>query len=74
MLNFHLLPDGDRWKITTEDAKRRGDGFKTKEEALEVAIRLASEAGGSLKIHAADGTIQEERTYPRSADPRKTPG
>ncbi|MHC8361662.1 hypothetical protein ACYZUA_15410 [Pseudomonas sp. LS2P72] len=28
----------------------------------------------SLKIHRENGTIQEERTYPRSADPRKSKG
>lgn len=28
----------------------------------------------SLKIHWENGTIQEERTYPRSADPRKSKG
>ena len=30
--------------------------------------------GGSLKIHKQDGTIQEERTYPKSDDPKNTPG
>ena len=30
--------------------------------------------GGSLKIHKQDGTIQEERTYPKSDDPRNTLG
>jgi hypothetical protein len=28
----------------------------------------------SLKIHKTDGSIQEERTYPRKADPSKSPG
>jgi len=28
----------------------------------------------SVKIHKKDGTIQEERTYPRSADPHQTRG
>lgn len=28
----------------------------------------------SVKIHKADGTLEEERTYPRSADPRRTKG
>ncbi len=28
----------------------------------------------SVKIHKADGTFQEERTYPRSADPRRSKG
>jgi hypothetical protein len=28
----------------------------------------------SVRIHKADGKIQEERTYPRSADPRRSKG
>jgi len=28
----------------------------------------------SVKFHKKDGTLQEERTYPRSADPRESKG
>ena len=28
----------------------------------------------SVRIHDVDGKFQEERTYPRSADPRKSKG
>ncbi len=28
----------------------------------------------SVRIHKADGKIQQERTYPRSADPRRSKG
>ncbi len=28
----------------------------------------------SVRIHKTDGKIQEERTYPRSADPRSSKG
>jgi len=36
--------------------------------------KFMNREGGSLKIHKLDGTIQEERTYPRSKDPRKSKG
>jgi hypothetical protein len=29
---------------------------------------------GTVSIHTEIGGIEEERTYPRSADPRKSPG
>ena len=48
--------------------------FATKQRALDRSIEIVSEVTGSLKIHRADGTIEEERTYPRSADPAKSPG
>ena len=50
--------------------------FETKAEAtaggsLEKAL---GRAGGSVKIQKENGRYQEERTFPRSNDPRKSPG
>jgi hypothetical protein len=37
--------------------------------------RIANgEYGFSLRIYDKDGRVQEERTYPRSADPKKSKG
>jgi hypothetical protein len=40
----------------------------TKQEAVELAVTLAQTLGEpvSVRIHRADGTLQEERTFPRS--------
>jgi hypothetical protein len=50
--------------------------FKSKAEAtaggeLEKAIGTK---GGTVRIHKEDGTLEEERTFPRAADPREHPG
>jgi hypothetical protein len=50
--------------------------FKSKAEAttggeLENAIGAK---GGSVRIHKEDGTLEEERTFPRSKDPPHSPG
>lgn len=70
---YHLTPKGNQWELAEE-----GDGslalFETKKEALEVSRRTVEKITGSLKIHKADGTIEEERIYPRSEDPAKSPG
>lgn len=66
----------DDWKLTnnaTGDVKKR---FDTKSEAtaggaLEKAV---GPAGGSVRIQKEDGKFQEERTYPGSQDPKKSPG
>jgi hypothetical protein len=42
----------------------------TKGGALEKAVG----GRGSVRIRKRDGKIQEERTYPRSADPRRSKG
>ena len=43
----------------------------TKSGALETTV---GKDGGSVKIQKVDGQLQEERTYPRSADPKKSSG
>jgi hypothetical protein len=36
--------------------------------------RTVRPSGGSVKIQKMDGTFQEERTYPKSKDPKRSPG
>ena len=73
MRNYHLVPDIDRWKL-----EREGDGtiqfFDSKEEAVKRCTEYMGDHHGSLIIHHKDGTIEEERTYPRSMDPVESPG
>ena len=35
---------------------------------------VAATKSGRTRIHGRDGTLQEERTYPRCADPRSSKG
>jgi hypothetical protein len=48
----------------------------TKVEAVRKVAAVAKQATEpvSVRIHKADGKFQEERTYPRSADPRRSKG
>jgi hypothetical protein len=48
----------------------------TKTEAVQntAAVAKSDPDAVSVKIHKADGTFQEERTYPRAADPRRSRG
>jgi hypothetical protein len=50
--------------------------FSTKADALKGGTleRLVSKHGGTVRVHAKDGKLQEERTFPRSRDPRRSPG
>lgn len=41
---------------------------------LQVTATFLEGKTASVKIHKKDGTIQEERTYLRSADPHQTRG
>lgn len=77
MDNYHLTKKGDKWALKKEGADRTSKTFDTtKSDAVKQSAEFLKNKGGdaSLKIHKQDGKIQEERTYPRSADPRKTKG
>lgn len=74
MDNYHLNKIDDHWQLIKEGASRATKTGATKEAALQQAHDFLSDKTASLKIHNADGKIQEERTYPRKADPRQSPG
>lgn len=75
MNNYHLTKHDDQWKLTREGANRATQVFEgTKQEAVRQSAQRLTDSGASLKIHLENGRIQEERTYPRSADPRKSKG
>lgn len=66
-----------RWKVTKDGAKY-GD-CRTQGDAIGLAMDLidlilAEHNTATLKIKRADGRVREERTYPRSSDPRRTKG
>lgn len=66
---FELKRDGDEWGLFDQ----MGDlvsSFNTKAEAL--LEKLVGE--GTVRIHREDGQFEEERTFPRSDDPRRSPG
>jgi hypothetical protein len=68
-------PETTKWDLK-RDSGETVKSFKdklsaTKGGALQKAI---GGAGGSVKIKKLDGKIQEERTFPGSADPRSSKG
>jgi hypothetical protein len=74
MKRIDVVKQGDQWVgKTSSDVVSRG---ATKEEAVRntAAVAKADPQPVSVRIHKEDGKIQEERTYPRSADPRSSKG
>jgi hypothetical protein len=74
MDNYHITKTDDSWALTKEGAARASKTAPTKAEIISVASDFLDGKTASLKIHKEDGSIQEERTYPRSADPARTKG
>lgn len=75
---YHLTKDAKKgdWKLAQEGADRATRRFDKKAEATKggVLADAIGKGGGSVRIHKADGPIQEERTFPRSKDPKGSPG
>ncbi len=76
MKRIDVVKRGNRWVGETGKAKKVVTKAPTKEAAVRKTAAAAKKDPDavSVKIHNLDGKIQEERTYPRSADPRKSPG
>ena len=74
MDNYHITKDGNKWKLQKEGNERSSKTATTKAEIIKATQDYMSNKTGSVKIHKEDGKFQEERTYPRKADPKKSKG
>jgi hypothetical protein len=74
--SYHLVEKDRKWRLEPEGGGRAKKVFDNKGDATAGgALKDAlGKAGGSVRIHKRDGEIQEERTYPRSKDPKGSPG
>ena len=71
---LHKDAKTEKWRLEKEGSDRAKRTFDTKGEALKDLRVAVGPGGGSVRIRKMDNTIQEERTYPRSKDPKGTPG
>lgn len=76
---YTLSYDHERrdWQLKRDGSDRATRRFKTKEEATRGGVLESAlgSGGGSVKIQKKQGSqFQEERTFPRSRDPRRSPG
>lgn len=66
----------DRWDLRNDRTDQLVKSFGTKADATKGGAleKAVGSLGGSVKIQKENGRIQEERTYPRSKDPRSSKG
>ncbi|HKO97081.1 MAG TPA: DUF2188 domain-containing protein [Pyrinomonadaceae bacterium] len=65
-----------KWNLTKDSTNQIVKSFPTKDKATKGGVleKAVGPQGGSVKIQKQNGRFQEERTYPRSGDPSKSPG
>lgn len=74
MENYHITKYGSKWKFQKEGNQRPSKTANTKKEIIDQIRDYMRNKTGSVKIHKNDGKFQEERTYQRKDDPRKSKG
>lgn len=74
MDNYHITKGNKEWKLTKEGNERATKTAETKQDIIEQTRNHMADKTGSVKIHKENGQIQEERTYQRKDDPRKSRG
>lgn len=74
MDNYHITKVRGQWKLKKEGNEKATITADTKAEMIKKTREHMSDKTGSVKIHKEDGKFQEERTYQRADDPKKTPG
>jgi Uncharacterized protein conserved in bacteria (DUF2188) len=76
MKRFDVIKKQDGWASESGGRTVPNTKAATKAEAVRKAAAAAKKGPEpvSVRIHKTDGGIQEERTYPRSADPRTSKG
>ena len=71
---FTVEKASEGWKAVQAGGGTVSEGA-TKADVVRQTVRLAkAEESASIKIKGRNGRIQEERTYPRRSDPRRTKG
>ncbi len=64
------------WELEADKSGKIIKTFETKEDATERGVlkKAMGTEGGSVKIQKVNGKYQEERTFPKSKDPKKSKG
>lgn len=74
MDNYDVKYKDGKWKFQKQGSEAAIKMADTKAELMNFMKKFMSDKRGSVKIHKKNGKYQEERTYPRKADPRKSKG
>ena len=66
----------EKWDLKKDTTNKVVKSFETKEKATAGGVlkKSVGNEGGSVKIQKVNGRFEEERTYPKSKDPRKSKG
>ena len=71
---YTVSRSGNGWKATESGGNVVASGKRKSDMVRDAAKVARQQPSASLRIQGRDGRIQDERTYPRSSDPRRSKG
>lgn len=74
MDKYYITKKGDTWQFKKQGSDRSIKNSATKKELVSYMQKYMKNKKGSVRIQGVNGKFQEERTYPRTADPKKSRG
>lgn len=74
MKRVDVVKKGEQWIAESTGKTIVSAPVKTEAVRKTASIAKAASEPVTAKIHKENGRIQKERTYPRSADPRRSKG
>ncbi|MNP77188.1 hypothetical protein D3C76_1745540 [compost metagenome] len=74
MDNYHVVSTQNGWKLHAQGSDEVLLAAPTKDRLLELLPGYMDGRSGSVKTHTETGQIEDERTYPRGEDPRRSKG
>lgn len=71
-----LNKKSDRWDLKNDKTNKVLKSVENKADIMKGGVikKIVGKEGASVKVKKMDGKFQEERTYPKSADPKKSKG
>ncbi len=75
-LTLTYIEKSHDWALKQDKTGKTIKKFEDKEDATKrgVLLKAAGKQGASVKIQKMNGKFQEERTYPKSKDPKSSKG
>lgn len=76
MKRMDVVKKGNQWRAETNGRAVPGTSARVKTDAVKKTAQKAraNPEPVTVKIRGENGRIQQERTYPRKADPRRSKG
>jgi hypothetical protein len=74
MDNYHVIHTENGWELHPQGSTEAVLTAKRKEDLLGQLPGYMEGKVASVKIHNREGRIEDERSYPRTSDPRRSKG